>query len=34
LPAGICREGVSQNVEKMMLAPFWKATAARPPNNP
>jgi hypothetical protein len=33
-PAGIYWEGVSQNIEKMMLAPFWKATAARPPNSP
>jgi len=33
-PGGICWDGFSQNIEKMMLTPFWKATAARPPNSP
>jgi hypothetical protein len=26
--------GFSQKNAKMTLVPFWKATAARPPNNP
>jgi hypothetical protein len=34
VPEGICWDGFSQNIEKMMLAPSWKATAASPPNNP
>ena len=29
-----CWDGISQHIEKMVLAAFWKATAARPPNNP
>ena len=33
-PGGICWDGFSQNIEKMMLTPFWKATAARPPDSP
>jgi hypothetical protein len=31
---GICWDGFSQKNAKMTLVPFWKATAARPPNNP
>jgi len=34
VPGGICWDGFSQSIENRMLANFWNATAARPPNNP